>query len=233
MDRIEWEQLDAQDAAALVWLNNSHINTAARHESVLARSETRQMNRADDESARRQKWERITEVYQAMSDTLDTEWPVEIFQRYESVSNRPLWREGQCILQWWAPWMKDAKEILFPVYGNDRPAWYVGVVMAHIGVQSMQYGGVTRKLQHCYQIFNPNGIREVVPEQFLLEHTFHHLHNHGLVQPDRQEPIPEFWLKEIRNVAKKSKKTAQNEFRAFRTNILPDQPSSSSTEQQQ
>ena len=65
----------------------------------------------------------------------------------------PKFQNGHSIIQWWAPWMRDAEQLPSTYNKNDRPAWFKGEVLAHVGWQSVKYAGFVNPPQHAYHVY--------------------------------------------------------------------------------
>ena len=59
---------------------------------------------------------------------------------------------GQAVLQWWAPWMKDAEETPASYNKKNRPWWFSAEVTSYRGYGDIKYAGqVTR--DHQYNVY--------------------------------------------------------------------------------
>ena len=59
---------------------------------------------------------------------------------------------GQAVLQWWAPWMKDAKETPASYNKKNRPWWFRAEVTSYRCYGDIKYAGqVTR--DHQYNVY--------------------------------------------------------------------------------
>ena len=60
-----------------------------------------------------------------------------------------LFKCGHAVLQWWAPWMKDAPEMPSHYNRKSRPAWFSAEVACYCGFGDIMYAGQTmRAHQH-------------------------------------------------------------------------------------
>ena len=63
-----------------------------------------------------------------------------------------LFKCGQSVLQWWAPWMKDAEETPASYNKKNRPWWFSAEVTSYRGYGDIKYAGqVTR--DHQYNVY--------------------------------------------------------------------------------
>ena len=63
-----------------------------------------------------------------------------------------LFKCGQNVLQWWAPWMKDAEETPASYNKKNRPWWFSAEVTSYRGYGDIKYAGqVTR--DHQYNVY--------------------------------------------------------------------------------
>ena len=63
-----------------------------------------------------------------------------------------LFKCGQNVLQWWASWMKDAKETPASYNKKNRPWWFFAEVTSYRGYGDIKYAGqVTR--DHQYNVY--------------------------------------------------------------------------------
>ena len=79
-------------------------------------------------------------------------------QTVKALCSQPLprFQNGASVVQWWAPWMAGAKEVL-KTYNNQaastrRPAWFKGEVLQHIGWMSIHYAGRQQNDCHVYSV---------------------------------------------------------------------------------
>ena len=68
-------------------------------------------------------------------------------------TTRPLFKNGQSIIQWWASWMSEADEIPKSYAGNNRPKWFNGEVCTYFNFGTIRYAGVTQAPDHLYYVF--------------------------------------------------------------------------------
>ena len=87
---------------------------------------------------------------------------------------------GQSVLQWWAPWMKDAPETPPHYNRKNRPAWFSAEIASYCRYGDIKYAGQTMRA-HQYHVCNWNGQYETVPEPFLMKREGV---DSGLVDPD-------------------------------------------------
>jgi len=59
---------------------------------------------------------------------------------------------GQSVLQWWAPWMKDAPETPPHYNRKNRPAWFSAEILSYCGYGDIKYAGQTIQ-QHQYHVY--------------------------------------------------------------------------------
>ena len=59
---------------------------------------------------------------------------------------------GQSVLQWWAPWMKDAMETPPNYNRKNRPSWFSAEITSYGGYGDIRYAGqiVTAHLYNVY-----------------------------------------------------------------------------------
>ena len=63
-----------------------------------------------------------------------------------------IFRTGQSVLQWWAPWMRDAPEPP-ATYQKNRPAWFSAEILGLRGVlPNHRYAGMVYS-EMCYQVY--------------------------------------------------------------------------------
>ena len=81
----------------------------------------------------------------------------EQLRRYRSQELRveippALFKCGQSVLQWWAPWMKDASKT--PRHYNRRncPAWFSAEIASYCGYGDIKYAGQTIQA-HKYHVY--------------------------------------------------------------------------------
>ena len=65
----------------------------------------------------------------------------------------PKFNNGHSVIQWWAPWMKDAQDLPSTYNKRDRPAWFKGEILAYVGWQAIKYAGFTNVAQHTYHVY--------------------------------------------------------------------------------
>ena len=65
----------------------------------------------------------------------------------------PRFKHGETIIQWWAPWFRDAKELPATYSGNNRPAWFKGEILAVFSWQSVMYAGFMNGAQNTYHVY--------------------------------------------------------------------------------
>ena len=63
---------------------------------------------------------------------------------------------GQSVLQWWAPWMKDAPETPRHYNRRNRPAWFSAEIADYYRYGDIKYAGQTIRA-HQYHVCNWNG----------------------------------------------------------------------------
>ena len=63
-----------------------------------------------------------------------------------------LFKCGQSVLQWWAPWMKDAVVTPKSYKRKNRPACYSAEVGSHCGYGEIKYAGQTM-WEHHYHVY--------------------------------------------------------------------------------
>ena len=61
-------------------------------------------------------------------------------------------RCGQSVLQWWAPWMKDAPETPSHYNRKNRPAWFSAEIASYCGYGDIKYAGQTTRA-HQYHVY--------------------------------------------------------------------------------
>ena len=59
---------------------------------------------------------------------------------------------GQSVLQWWAPWMKDAPKTPAHYNRKNRPAWFNAEICSYCGYGDIKYAGQTIQ-QHQYHVY--------------------------------------------------------------------------------
>jgi len=59
---------------------------------------------------------------------------------------------GQSVLQWWAPWMKDASETPPHYNRKNRLAWFSAEIASYCGYGHIKYAGQTM-LDHLYHVY--------------------------------------------------------------------------------
>ena len=64
-----------------------------------------------------------------------------------------LFKCGQSVLQWWAPWMMDAHKTDPHYNRKNRPAWFSAEVTAYGGYGDIKYAGVQLSNTHMYHAF--------------------------------------------------------------------------------
>ena len=80
----------------------------------------------------------------------------EELRRYRALELRveilALFKCGQSVLQWWAPWMKDAT--VTPIHYNrkNRPAWFSAEIASYCGYGDIKYAGQTMRA-HQYHVY--------------------------------------------------------------------------------
>ena len=68
-------------------------------------------------------------------------------------TREPLFKNGESIIQWWAPWMAEATQPPKSYKQKDRPAWFKGEVLTWAGEQSVFYAGIQHPSEHTYQVY--------------------------------------------------------------------------------
>ena len=64
-----------------------------------------------------------------------------------------LYGPGQSTIQWWAPWMKGAKELPSSYKNGNRPKWFSAEVTAYVGwITDRKYCGV-KQTGHFYAVY--------------------------------------------------------------------------------
>ena len=63
-----------------------------------------------------------------------------------------LFKCGQSVLQWWASWMKDAKETPASYNKKTRPAWFSEEVTSFRGYGDIKYAGQMTR-DHQYNVY--------------------------------------------------------------------------------
>ena len=63
-----------------------------------------------------------------------------------------LFKCGQSVLQWWASWMKDAKETPASYNKKTRPAWFSAEVTSYCGYGDIKYAGQMIRA-HLYNVY--------------------------------------------------------------------------------
>ena len=129
----------SEEEAAAYWGRLSKRQTTKERAWLLG--EHRNMARGDRES-------NIYMTIDAMHEQL---------RRYRSQEFRveiplALFKSGQSVLQWWAPWMKDAKETPPSYNKNNRPAWFIADVTSYCGYGKIKYAGQDT-LEHLYHVY--------------------------------------------------------------------------------
>ena len=59
---------------------------------------------------------------------------------------------GQSVLQWWAPWMKDAPETPAHYNRKNRPAWFSAEISSYCRYGDIKYAGQTTRA-HQYHVY--------------------------------------------------------------------------------
>ena len=65
----------------------------------------------------------------------------------------PRFHHGSTVIQWWAPWFRDATELPTSYAGNKRPAWFKGEILAYLKWQSVMYAGFMNEAQNTYHVY--------------------------------------------------------------------------------
>ena len=81
----------------------------------------------------------------------------EELRRYRALELRveippALFKCGQSVLQWWASWMKDAKETPASYNKKTRPAWFSAEVTSFRGYCDIKYAGQMTR-DHLYNVY--------------------------------------------------------------------------------
>ena len=63
-----------------------------------------------------------------------------------------LFKCGQSVLQWWAPWMKDAAVTPSHYKHKSRPAWFSAEIASYCGYGDIKYAGQTMRV-HDYHVY--------------------------------------------------------------------------------
>ena len=63
-----------------------------------------------------------------------------------------LFKCGQSVLQWWAPWMKDAEETPASYNKKNRPWWFSAEVTSYRGYGDIKYAGQMTR-DHQYNVY--------------------------------------------------------------------------------
>ncbi len=61
---------------------------------------------------------------------------------------KPLFIPCQSVIQWWAPWYKDAEAPVKQYNKKNRPGWYSGEVVSRDGYESIRYAGLLQPEMH-------------------------------------------------------------------------------------
>ena len=99
------------------------------------------MTRSDSGSKGREQFETTVLGMQVAADNQPPAQPV------------PKFECGEIIIQWWAPWLKDAAAPPKTYKGKQRPAWFKGEVLGTEGLRSIHYAGILNSEQHCYHVY--------------------------------------------------------------------------------
>ena len=105
----------------------------------------------------------------------------------------PMFQNGSNIIQWWAPWMATAAGPLRTFANKNRPAWFKGECLQHLGWMSTFYAGRHQPTGHVYSVLCWNGTVEEVSEHFLQPRLARHSHSAGRLLNNVQENPPDFW----------------------------------------
>ena len=103
------------------------------------RAETLHMIRSEKESKGREKFETLLLGMQTVQAL--------------NVPPAPKFQNGASVIQWWASWMGTATEPLKTYNNKNRPAWFKGECLQHLGFKSVFYAGTQQSIGHVYQVY--------------------------------------------------------------------------------
>ena len=107
-------------------------------------SETRYMAIADRQSSVQQQIDRMHDTIRRLTEErVGHEVPAQRF------------KNGQSVLQWWAPWMKNAQETPATYNKKNRPAWFSAEVCSFRGFESIR--------QACFSMCRVTGVIQADP----------------------------------------------------------------------
>ena len=128
------EKVRRLDNQAKEW-QKSFGKKDARTLSSWQHAETKHMGRSSRESLGRESFEKhLAEVSRGSH-------------------REPKFRNGESIIQWWAPWMEDATEPPKSYNNKNRPAWFKGELLTWAGEQSVFYAGIQQPSEHTYLVY--------------------------------------------------------------------------------
>ena len=95
--------------------------------------------------------DRESKIYMTIDDMHEQ------LRRYRSQELRveippALFKCGQSVLQWWAPWMKDAPETPPHYNRKNRPAWFSAEIASYCRYGDIKYAGQTMRA-HQYHVY--------------------------------------------------------------------------------
>ena len=84
--------------------------------------------------------DRESKIFQAI-DVMHEE--LQMFRQKEAGCSlpKPIFKAGQSVLQWWAPWMKTAAQTPATYNTKQRPAWFSAEVCSYDRFGSIRYAG--------------------------------------------------------------------------------------------
>ena len=102
------------------------------------RAETLHMIRSEAESKGREKYETLLLGMQTVQAL--------------NMPPAPKFQNGSSVIQWWASWMATATEPLKTYNNKNRPAWFKGECLQHLGFKSVFYAGRQQAIGHVYSV---------------------------------------------------------------------------------
>ena len=102
------------------------------------RAETQHMIRSETESKGREKYETLLLGMQTVQAL--------------NMPPAPKFQNGASVIQWWASWMATATEPLKTYNNKNRPAWFKGECLQHLGFKSVFYAGRQQAIGHVYSV---------------------------------------------------------------------------------
>ena len=140
---LSWEELNVRQHAAEIeadalMLEGTLPYRLRKSLHSQQRAETFHMIHSEAESKGREKHETLLLGMQTVQ-TLST-------------PPAPMFQNGSNIIQWWAPWMATAAGPLRTFANKNRPAWFKGECLQHLGFKSVFYAGRQQAIGHVYSV---------------------------------------------------------------------------------